>query len=538
MSLSRREALQYFGALFALPLAARNGVYAFTPHWSTADDPLRGTIAQYQAGRLRGEYTALEVTLRALEQCRTTGARLKAIDLLADSAAAEARGSDARLRNKALRGPLDGVPLFAKSIYDMQGMATSASSAEWARLFPGRVPRDAVEVERLRAAGAVLLGKTAADDFAYRGNGTSSFTGQVLNPYDAAGLKTPGGSSAGSAVAVACGMAFCALGTDDGGSNRIPAQFTGVVGMKPTFGLVPRSGVIPTWPVLDTHGPLARTVADAALMLDALAGHDNDDGLSLTSAWRRGTLGALNGTALRGARLGFVEIHAPRAQMTSECLQLLDAALADCTQAEAIIEAFAAPVDRTNYRDRFAADAKARGDVAPNANSPASTANALLRYFMRQGLTASDAVAAVKQGHAAFRAFYDVLPVEWEAMEALTRQPYERDAAAVSFLASRKQAVAALAQNMKERRLDAMIYPTMPFKAPDATSPWPDVRTPLGYGNWLGLPEVSVPAGYGADGMPAGNLSFVGLPGDDAKVLAFAHSYEQASRRFRAPSGA
>ena len=284
MSLSRREALQYFGALFALPLAARNGVYAFTPHWSAADDPLRGTIAQYQAGRLRGEYTALEVTLRAIEQCRTTGARLKAIDMLADSAASEARGSDARLRNKALRGPLDGVPLFAKSIYDMQGMATSASSAEWARLFPGRVRRDAIEVERLRAAGAVLLGKTAADDFAYRGNGTSSFTGQVLNPYDAAGLKTPGGSSAGSAVAVACGMAFCALGTDDGGSNRIPAQFTGVVGMKPTFGLVPRSGVIPTWPVLDTHGPLARTVADAALMLDALAGHDADESESPSSA--------------------------------------------------------------------------------------------------------------------------------------------------------------------------------------------------------------------------------------------------------------
>ena len=240
MSLSRRDALRYFGALFAFPLTTRNGPWAFASDLCMADDPLRGTIAQYQAGRLRGEYTALEVTLRALAQCRTTGARLRAVDVLAETAAAEARRSDARLRAKALRGPLDGVPLFAKSIYDMEGTSTSASSADWARLFPGRLRRDAIEVERLRAAGAVLLGKTAADDFAYRGNGTSSFTGQVLNPHDAAGLKTPGGSSAGSAVAVACGMAFCALGTDDGGSNRIPAQFTGVVGMKPTFGLVPR----------------------------------------------------------------------------------------------------------------------------------------------------------------------------------------------------------------------------------------------------------------------------------------------------------
>ncbi len=537
MSLSRREALRYLGTLFAWPMAGRSGLLSFASGLASADDPLRGTIAQYQAGRLRGEYTALEVTLRALDQCRATGARLRAIDVLAETAAAEARASDARLRAKALRGPLDGVPLFAKSIYDMERTPTSASSAEWVRLFPGVLRRDAIEVERLRAAGAVLLGKTAADDFAYRGNGTSSYSGQVLNPHDPAGLKTPGGSSAGSAVAVACGMAFCALGTDDGGSNRIPAQFTGVVGMKPTFGLVPRSGVIPTWPVLDTHGPLARTVADAALMLDVLAGPDPDDGLSRPAAWRRGALGALNGSALRGARLGFVEVHAPRAQMTAECLQILDAALADCATAGAIVEAFAAPVDRTNYRDRFAADAKARGDVVPNANSPASTANALLRYFRRQGLGASESLAAVKRGHAAYRAFYDVLPTDWDAMAMLTSQPYERDPAAVSFLASRAQAVAAVAQSMKDRRLDAMIYPTMPFKAPDASSPWPDVRTPLGYGNWLGLPEVSVPAGYGADGMPAGNLSFVGLPGDDAKVLALAHAYEQASTRFRMPGG-
>src|ERR1044072_7597625 len=111
----------------------------------------------------------------------------------------------------------------------------------------------------MRAAGAVVLGKTAADDFAYHGNGTSSLTGQVLNPYDPTRTKTPGGSSAGSAVSVATGIAFAALGTDDSGSNRIPAQFTGIVGMKPTFGLVPRTGVIPTWPDLESHRPPGRS---------------------------------------------------------------------------------------------------------------------------------------------------------------------------------------------------------------------------------------------------------------------------------------
>ena len=479
MSPTRREALAQLSALIAVPLVG-------WPH--RADDPLAGTIAQFQAGRLRGAFSAVEVTTEALNRCRANDSALRAIDQLATTAVEEARASDARAKRRALIGPLDGVPLFAKSIYDMQGMPTTASSAEWAKLFPDAVTRDALEVQRLRAAGAVLLGKTAADDFAYRGNGTSSLTGQVRNPHDRDGLRTPGGSSAGSAVVVACGMAFAALGTDDGGSNRIPAQFTGVVGMKPSFGLVPRTGVIPTWPYLDTHGPLARSVQDAALMLDAIAGPDASDGLADRTRYARGPLRALRDDALVGARLGLVEFHV------------------------------------------------ARGDVVPNHNAPAPTANALLRYFAGQGGNATrNAEQSVKRGLAAFRAFYDVLPAEWEAMHMLITQPYEADAASLSFARSRRAIVAELAASFRAKGIDAMIYPTMPFGAPAATDPWPDVRTTLGYGNWLGLPEVSVPAGYGANGMPAGNLSFVGLPGTDAKLLAMAHAYEQRSHRFVAP---
>lgn len=525
MAPTRRDALTRLGALLALPLT----------RWpALADDPLSGTIAQYQAGRVRGDYTALEITRRALERCRTRGVALRAVDLLADTAVAEASRSDARLRRRALRGPLDGVPLFAKSIYDMAGLPTTASSAEWARLFPEPVRRDALEVQRLREAGAVLLGKTAADDFAYRGNGTSSFTGQVLNPYDPAGVRTPGGSSAGAAVVVACGLAFAALGTDDGGSNRIPAQFTGVVGMKPTFGLVPRTGVIPTWPYLDTHGPLARTVADAALMLDAIAGPHGSDGLALRTPWAPGALAGLRDDALAGARLGLVAFHVPRAQMTSESLAVFDRAIADCVAAGAVVDAFDPPVTRATVRAQFAEAATARGDVTPDPNTPAATANALRRYFAGHG---GDAVARVQRGLAAYRAFYDVLPASWTDMAALITQPYEQDPAGVSFARSREAMVARLAEAMRAQQLEAMVYPTMPFPAPAARDPWPDVRTTLGYGNWLGLPEVSVPAGYGAEGLPAGNLSFVGLPGTDARLLALAHAYERQSRRFVAPPG-
>ncbi len=523
MSPTRRDALAQLSALLAMPLLQWPELIA---------DPLAGTIAEYQAGRVRGAWTAVEVTARAIERCSQANATLRAIDLLSPTALDEARTSDARARRRALRGALDGVPVFAKSIYDMQSLPTTASSAEWNRLFPEPVTRDAIEVARLRRAGAIVLGKTTADDFAYRGNGTSTLSGQVRNPYDPSGGRTPGGSSAGSAVAVAYAMAFAALGTDDGGSNRIPAQFCGVVGMKPTFGLVPRTGVIPTWPYLDTHGPLARTVADAALMLDAIAGPDSSDSLALRAPWTSGRLRLLRDDALVGARLGLVDVHVPRTQMTAESLRVFDRAVTDLRAAGAIVESCAPTVTRVTYRDLFNEAALARGDVAPNATASAPTANALRRYFEGQGL---DARAAVERGLAAYRAFYDVLPTTMVEMAPLTVQPYEYDASGSSFARSRESVVAQLAETFRAQRLDAMIYPTMPFSSPRASDAWPDVRTALGFGNWLGLPEVSVPSGLGADGVPVGNISFVGLPGHDARLLALGHAYEKQSRRFVAP---
>ena len=523
MSPTRREVLIQLAAIAALPLPRLR---------FTASDPLDGTIADYQAGRRRGEWMAAEVTARALDRCRAEGARWRAIDLLSQTAIADARASDARLRSGQLRGPLDGVPVFAKAIYDMNGLPTTGSSAEWARLFPEAVRRDAMEVARMRAAGAVVLGKTAADDFAYHGNGTSSHTGQVLNPHDVTGARTPGGSSAGSAASVADGMAFAALGTDDGGSNRIPAQFTGVVGMKPTFGLVPRTGVIPTWPYLDTHGPLARFVADAALLLSAIAGPDPSDPLALTSAFDTSPLLALHDDALAGVRVGLVDAHVPRAQMSPEAVAMWDRALGDVRSAGAIVEPFAPPVTLMNYRDAFATAAQARGDVKVDPDSPAPTANALLRYFA--GRT-DDPRAAVRRGYAAYRAFYDVLPATYEECEPLLDQPMSDDPAGRSFARSRAEIVRQLGDGMRAAGVTAMIYPTMPFNAPRTVDHWPNVRTTLGYGNWLGIPEVSVPAGIGDDAMPALNISFVGLPGSDAHVLACAHAYERHSRRFVPP---
>jgi len=523
MALTRREALAQLAALVALPLPTGGLLGA---------DPLDGTIAEYQSGRRNGSWTCAEVTARALDRCRVEGHAWRAIDALADTAVGEAQAADARWRAGRARGALDGVPVFAKAIYDMVGLPTTGSNAAWARLYPDLVRRDALEVGRLRAAGAIVLGKTAADDFAYEGNGTSSHTGQVLNPHDPTRTRTPGGSSAGSAVAVVAGMAFAALGTDDGGSNRIPAQFTGVVGMKPTFGLVPRTGVIPTWPDLDTHGPLARSVADAALLLAAIACADPSDPLARAGAWDGAPLAALADEALVGVRLGLVEAHVPRGQMTAEAVAIWDRAVQDLLAAGGVVEPFAPAVDRANVQDAFAAATRERGDAPADPKSPAATANALLRYFA--GRT-DDARAAVRRGYLAYRAFYDVLPPTFDECEPLLNRPMIDDPAGRSFGRSRATVVAALAASMRAADVAVMVYPTMPFNAPRAVDSWPEVPTALGYGNWLGLPEVSVPAGLGADGMPALNVSIVGLPGEDARVLALAHSYEQRSRRFVPP---
>jgi len=474
MSINRRDALSRIAALSAvLPLA----------RWThlAPGDPLDGTIAEYQDGRRRGDWTAADVTRLALERCRDLGARYHAIDALdADVALTAARASDARLRAGSAVGPIDGVPVFAKAIYDMNGLPTTGSSAEWARLFPEAVHRDALEVTRLRAAGAVVLGKTAADDFAYRGNGTSSHTGQVLNPHDKTGTKTPGGSSAGSAVAVATGMAFAALGTDDGGSNRIPAQFTGVVGMKPTFGLVPRTGVIPTWPYLDTHGPLARSVADAALLLAAIVGPDASDPLALTTPFDASPLATLRDDALRGVKLGVVDAHVPRDQMTPEALATWERAVGDLRAAGTTLESFAPPVTRLTFRDAFNAASKARGDVAVDPDSPPPTANALYRYFA--GRT-DDPRGAIRRGYSAYQKFYNVLPATYEECEPLFERAMTDDPAGRSFARSRAEIVASLESAMRSAGVAAMVYPTMPFNAPRAVDPWPNVRTALGFGN-------------------------------------------------------
>jgi len=194
------------------------------------------------------------------------------ITVTAESGLAEARAAEAEIQRGQWRGPLHGVPIALKDIVDTAGVRTTAAS----ELFKDRIPTvDAEVVRRLKAAGAVFLGKLNLHEFAYGGSSVVSYFGPVRNPWDR--NYSAGGSSGGSAVAVAAGLCCAAIGTDTGGSIRQPASYCGIVGLKPTYGRVSTSGVIPLSWSLDHVGPMTRSVKDTALMLQAIAGYNRDD---------------------------------------------------------------------------------------------------------------------------------------------------------------------------------------------------------------------------------------------------------------------
>jgi aspartyl-tRNA(Asn)/glutamyl-tRNA(Gln) amidotransferase subunit A len=221
----------------------------------------------------KGKVSPVELTKSCLAQIEKLNPTLNAfITVTSESALTQARSAEAEILHGNWRGPLHGIPLALKDLIDTAGVRTTAASA----LFKDRVaPEDAEVVRRLKNAGAVLLGKQNLHEFAYGGSSVISYYGEVHNPWDTA--RITGGSSGGSAASVAAGLGFGAIGTDTAGSVREPAALCGIVGLKPTYGRVSIRGVIPLSLSLDHVGPIARTVSDAAVMLQAIAGYDTKD---------------------------------------------------------------------------------------------------------------------------------------------------------------------------------------------------------------------------------------------------------------------
>jgi len=259
------------------------------------------TISEAASSLRKRRFSAVELTTAAISRIERLDKRLGAfITPTAPYALNRARQADDELASGNDRGPLHGIPIAVKDLFSTRGVRTTAGS----RIFENLVPEsNATVVSLLEEAGAVLLGKLNMHELAYGITSDNPFFGTVRNPWNEA--HSPGGSSGGSGVAVAANMVYAALGTDTGGSIRIPAAFCGAVGLKPTYGRVSRQGVLPLAYTLDHVGPLTRSVADAAMILNAIAGRDPLD----DSSSRHPTIDYVpeEGDSIRGLRLGFPE---------------------------------------------------------------------------------------------------------------------------------------------------------------------------------------------------------------------------------------
>src|SRR3984893_12987745 len=255
------------------PPRTRPGAAEGALHRSLEASPTSLSLADAAQLVRHKKISPVELTQACLSRIEKLNPRLNAfITVSAESALAAAGSAEAEINRDAWKGPLHGIPVAVKDLLDTAGVRTTAGSA----LFKDRVPQqDAEVVRRLKAAGAVLLGKLNMHEFAYGGSSAFSYFGAVRNPWNIA--YSPGGSSGGSASEGAAQLCYAAIGSDTGGSIREPASYCGIVGLKPTYGRVSTAGAIPLSWSLDHLGPMTRTVTDAALLLQAIAGYDAHD---------------------------------------------------------------------------------------------------------------------------------------------------------------------------------------------------------------------------------------------------------------------
>jgi aspartyl-tRNA(Asn)/glutamyl-tRNA(Gln) amidotransferase subunit A len=450
------------------------------------------TLTGAWAALRSGELSAVDLFRSMVERYTETEPELHAwVAFDIDQAAAQAVVADRRLRASPNPPPLLGIPVGIKDIFDVAGKATRCNSR--LREDVAVAPRDAETVHRLRKAGAVLMGKTVTQEFA-----AGVVSAPSRNPWDTD--RVPGGSSGGSAVAVAAGTALAALGSDTGGSIRIPAAVTGTVGLKPTWGRIPMTGAFPLSPSLDTAGPIALTVADAAVVWQVLANRLGDV---------PGTIEALAGAepSLAGTRIGVPETY-----FTERLQPGVEAAF---TASLELLRELGAELVAVRWEDARAAHAAAmlisRVESASLHHDALRTRPELFGEDVRDRFE----VGALLSGDVYLRARRARVAVR-DSIAAVYRQ-FRLDA----LVAPSTPATAPLAERLEAEYPDGSIEGVGPALT-RLTMPW----------NATGQPVVSVPCGFDGGGMPVG-LSFVGRPDEELALCAIAHAYEQAAGWFR-----
>ncbi len=464
------------------------------------------------AARVRTrEVSAREVTDAFLARIAATDEALGAyVAVDRDGARTAAEAVDAAIARGDEPGPLAGVPVAVKDVIVTHGLVTTAASRMLAGWIP---PYDATAVTRLRAAGAIVLGKASCDEFAMGSTTEHCAWRTTVNPWDP--RRVPGGSSGGSAAAVAASSAALALGTDTGGSIRQPASFCGVVGLKPTYGRISRWGAIAYASSLDQIGPIAATVADAALALDVLAGLDPRDATSI-DAPPPGAVAALD-RGVRGLRLGVPREYRPD-DLDPDVAGALDRAIALYTAAGATV------VDVSLPHTRYALPAY-------YVIAPAEAASNLARY---DGIRFGPRPRDVNELDALYaRARADGFGPE--VTRRIMIGTYVLRAGSYDAYYRRAQQVRALVRRDFDRAfetVDAILAPVAPTPAwLRGATPTPldmyraDVFTLAC--NLAGLPGLAVPCGATAAGLPLG-VQLLGRPLDEATLCSAGAALEAA----------
>ena len=436
------------------------------------------------------QLSPVELTQAFLDRIESVDERLKSyVTLLRDSALAEASVAEAEVQSGQWRGPLHGIPIALKDLYDTNGVRTTAQS----KVLEHRVPvEDATVVTRLREAGAVLLGKLAMHEFALGGPPTSLFE-QARNPWNLDYIT--GGSSSGSGAAVAAGLCMGSLGSDTGGSIRGPASLCGIVGLKPTYGRVSRHGVTPLSWSLDHCGPMTWTVEDAALMLQVIAGYDAKD--PTTSRTAVPNYSASLSEDVKGLTIGVPRHHFfdKESGADTETLSVVDKALGALEGMGArLVEVTLPSLEYAWIANMTIMLSEAFAYHRENLRSQPDHFGQIvrMRFYLGGLFSAGDYVQAQRVRSRVKREFAETL----------------RDVDVLATPTSFRPAA-----TFKEFDTVALIM------TPSFTAPF----------NQAGLPAISVPCGFNSAGLPIG-LQIAGRPFDEPTVLRVAKAYEQHAR--------
>jgi len=515
----------------AIAWSGRAGGLAAQPSPAPPFDLEEVTIAALQERMTHGTETARSIAqkyLDRIDRLDRSGPALHAVIEANPEALSIADRLDDERRTRGPRGPLHGIPVLIKdNIATADRMLTTAGSAA---LAGGKPPTDAFIVARLREAGAVILGKTNLSEWAnfrstHSTSGWSGRGGQTKNPY--ALDRNPSGSSSGSGAAAAANLAAAAVGTETDGSIVSPSNNNSLVGIKPTLGLLSRSGIVPISHSQDTPGPMARTVADAAALLGAMAGTDPTDAPTLEAdrKGRRDYTASLDAGGLRGARLGVVRRYFGSSPAADA---IADAAIADMKkQGATVIDAVAIPTlgqfDRSEF-DVLLYEFKADLNKYLTALGPASPVHAL-----KDVIAYNDAHRAEEMPY-----FGQEIMVMAEKKGPLTDAKYKAELAK-DLRQSRALGIDAA---MRAHHLDALVGPTGgPASLIDlvngdgggGSGPGPSTIAAV-----AGYPHITVPAGY-VRGLPVG-ISFIGRAWSEPTLIRLAYAYEQATKHRKAPT--